>query len=444
MDHTEIGLLPIAAESPQVRTFPRDGEIHPGTCRGIMFEGDGGRIDRAAASGAPAGPLGLVLTGGGARAAYQVGVLASLARRYPELRIPVLTGISSGAINAAHLAASGGTFGEAVEELRALWSGLSPEQVFRVDAGSLLGNVARWGLRLVSGGSSAAPQVRGLVDTTPLREFLERALPSENGRIAGIDENIRRGALDAVGITTTCYGNGSSVVWIQGNARPWERPQRRSVPCRLGIDHIMASAALPLFFPAVRIGRDWYGDGGIRLAAPLSPALHLGARRLLAVSTRHDRIGPHPRRDSRGYPAPAQVAGVLMNSIFLDLIDQDVLRFERLNRLLERMPPEDRMGLDVVNLLVLRPSEDLGRLARHYEPRLPGAFRFLTRGLGTRQTRSPDMLSMLMFQGDYLTHLIRMGEADAEARADEIAAFIEPALAPLAAPREDLRTAAGG
>jgi NTE family protein len=386
--------------------------------------------------GSGTGLLGLVLTGGGARAAYQVGVLAWLARHFPQLQIPILTGVSAGAVNAAHLASHHGTFGQSVAALTGLWSGLSPEQVFRVDTWSLARNVARWGARLVSGGSRAAPQVRGFVDTTPLRHYLEEALAVVDGELTGIDYNLRRGSLRSVGISTTSYGSGRSVFWMQGDCQPWTRPQRHSVPCRLGIDHIMASAALPLFFPAVRIGHDWYGDGGIRQTAPLSPALHLGATRLLAVSTRFDRgPGTGPRRDSRGYPAPAQVIGVLLNSIFLDLIDQDVLRLQRLNRLVQRLPEEERMGLRVIELLVVRPSRDLGRLAREYEPRLPGGFRFLTRGLGTRETRSPDMLSMILFQQDYLTKVMQIGEADAESRAEEIAAFLAPSLGPAAESR---------
>src|SRR5690606_1466410 len=169
----------------------------------------------------------------------------------------------------------------------------------------------------------------------------------------------------------------------------------------------------------------WYGDGGIRLAAPLSPALHLGAHKILAISTRYAATRSEAeQRAIEGYPPPAQVLGVLYNSIFLDLIDQDVVRMERMNRLLEQLPPEKRMGMRVVELLVMRPSRDLGRLAREYEPRLPGSFRFLSRGLGTRDTRSADLLSMLMFQPDYLRHLIELGEADAEAQADRIVDFL--------------------
>ena len=200
---------------------------------------------------------------------------------------------------------------------------------------------------------------------------------------------------------------------------------RRTVLTDLSVDHVMASAALPIFFPAIRIGNQWYGDGGIRLAAPLSPALHLGADRVLAISTRYDRTQAESDTPSIiGYPPPAQVLGLLMNAVFLDLVDQDVVRLQRLNDLLEPLPPEKRGGLRPIGILVIRPSRDLGKLAAEFEPQLPRAFRFMTRGLGTRETRSPDILSMLMFQHDYLTHLMEIGEADADARADDIEAFL--------------------
>lgn len=373
-----------------------------------------------------ANELALVLTGGGARAAYQAGLLKGIADRFPELDIPILTGVSAGAINVLHLAAHQGTFRESAGELARLWGGLTPEQVFRVDLRSLARNVARWGTRLVSGGVRGAPQVQGLVDTSPLRAFLRRVLRAGDGPIAGIDEKLAAGRLKAVAVITTSYSTGQTVVWVQGrDITLWERPQRRSRKDRLTVEHAMASSALPLVFPAVRIGDEWYGDGGIRLAAPLSPALHLGASRILAVSTRYDRSRAEADRPSvTRYPPPAQVAGVLMNAIFLDLIDQDALRLQRLNRLLERLPEGRRDGLRIVELLVLRPSRDLGRLSRDYEPRLPGAFRFMTRGLGTRETESPDALSLIMFQEDYLNRLIEIGLEDAHARGEEIAAFL--------------------
>lgn len=372
------------------------------------------------------GDLGLTLTGGGARGAYQVGLLRHLARAHPELKIPILSGVSAGAVNAVHLAAHAGSFPDAVDELSALWLSLSPERVFRVDASSLLWNVTRSGIQLVSGGSAPTPRVRGMMDTAPLREFLDEALACVDGEIEGIAENLRRGTLRSVAVSTTSYTTGQSVIWVQGREiDPWARPKRRAAQTRLRLDHVMASTALPLLFPAVELEDGWYGDGGMRLTAPLSPALHLGAHKILAVSTRYDKsTAERETPEVIGYPPPAQVMGLLYNSVFLDLIDQDAMRMERMNGVLRKLPENERDGMRVVELLVVRPSRDLGRLAREYEPRLPGAFRFLTRGLGTRQTRSADLLSMVMFQADYIRRLIELGEADAAARADEIAAFL--------------------
>jgi NTE family protein len=372
------------------------------------------------------GELALVMGGGGARGAYQVGLLRHLARRHPDLRLPILTGVSAGAVNVAHLAQHTGTFSAAVTSLERLWRSLSPEQVFRVDTPALASNFLRWGVRLVSGGTVVETQTRGLVDTTPLRTFLTRALLPQEGVLSGIEQNIARGSLRAVALSTTDYGTGQSIVWMQGrNIEEWERPKRRSVSTRLTVEHVMGSSALPFFFPAVKIEDSWHGDGGIRLTAPLSPALHLGAHKILAISTRYDRSQEEANRSLiRGYPPPAQVLSILYNAIFLDLIDQDVLRLEKMNFVLRKIPREQRAGMRVVNILVLRPSRDLGKLSGEYESLLPSPFRFLTRGLGTRQTASPDILSLLMFQENYLGRLIELGEADAEARADEIEAFL--------------------
>jgi len=372
------------------------------------------------------GEIALVMGGGGARGAYQVGLLRYLARRYPALRLPILTGVSAGAVNVAHLAQHTGTFTAGVASLERLWRSLTPEQVFRVDAPALLTNFVRWGLRLFSGGTAVETHTRGLVDTEPLRKFLTRALLPQEGILTGIDQNLARGALRAVALSTTDYGTGQSIVWMQGrNLTEWERPKRRSVSTHLTVEHVMGSAALPFFFPAVRIGDSWHGDGGIRLTAPLSPALHLGAHKIIAVSTRYDRSQAEANQPLiRGYPPPAQVLSILYNAVFLDLIDQDVVRLQRMNWVLRKLPPQERDGMRVVNILVLRPSRDLGKLSRDYESLLPGFFRFMTRGLGTRQTASPDILSLLMFQADYLGRLIELGEADAEARSAEIDTFL--------------------
>ena len=372
-------------------------------------------------------PLAIVLSGGGARAAYQVGLLRCLARHRPDLRFDIITGVSAGAINAVYLASHPGGLPEAAWGLSQLWRGLTPERIFDLRSFALSRRILHWGLRLVGGGIRPGGEVRGMLDTRPLERLLSAELSTRKGEILGIGDNLERGRLEAFALTTLDYGTGQTVTWVQGrDIRSWERPNRRSVQTRMKVSHVMASAALPLFFPAIQVGDSWHGDGGVRLAAPLSPALHLGARRVLVISTRYRRSkkeAAEPLID--GYPPPAQILGHLLNAIFLDVIDEDVLRLERLNRLVRKLPPEKRDGLAPIDMLTLRPSQDLGKLASEYEPRLPGAFRFLTRGLGTRQTRSPDFLSLLMFQPEYLERLMEIGEADAEARRDEIVALLE-------------------
>ena len=372
------------------------------------------------------GELAIVLTGGGARGAYQVGILRYIAKCWPELHIPIITGVSAGAINAAYLAQAHGTFPQAADELAALWCELTPDRIFRVDVPGLLANMGRWGVQLAGGGFRES-RVRGLVDSSPLNDLLAEALAPVEGELTGVDYNLHRGTLKAVAIGTTNYATGQTVIWVQGrDLDTWQRPSRRAIETRLRVEHVMASGALPLFFPAVKIGDDWHGDGGIRLTAPLSPALHLGAHKILAISTHYERSDEEAARPAtKGYPPPAQVMGVLMDAIFLDVVDQDVMRMERMNELLRRLTPEQRGGMRVVELMTFRPSIDLGRISREYEPRLPRAFRLLTRGLGTRETASPDVLSMIMFQDDYVRRLIDLGEADAERRHDELAAFIE-------------------
>lgn len=370
--------------------------------------------------------LAIVLSGGGARAAYQVGVLRALAAEFPHLRPDILTGVSAGAVNAAFLAAHTGSFGETVDRLGTLWAGLQMEDVFRVDVLGLALNTARWGFRLVSGGRVHGPTARSLVDTQPLRALLAKVLDVDDGAIPGVATNLREGGLKAVALTASSYSTGQSITWVQGcEIEMWERAHRKSGACALTVDHVMASSALPLFFPAVQVDGMWHGDGGIRLTAPLSPAVHLGARRIIAISSRYGRSREEADRPVvNGYPPTAQVLGVLLNAIFLDLLDNDALRLKRINELVDALPIEQRGAMRHVDLLVVRPSRDLGRLVNEYESALPRAFRFLTRGFGTRETRSNDMLSLVMFQPDYLKRLLDLGEADAHARAGEIAEFL--------------------
>jgi NTE family protein len=329
------------------------------------------------------------------------------------LRLPILTGVSAGAINAAFLAGRPEPLPEAMDLLADVWGDLSTDQILRADVSSLLGNALKVVMNLGSGGARLAPQVRGLVDTTPLEQTLQRALNPE-----GIADNISRGRLAAVAVSATSYGTGRTVTFVQAASgiRMWERTRRHSVATHVGVDHVMASAAIPLFFPARSVEGEWFGDGSLRQGSPLAPAVYLGADRILVVSSRYH---PGPREiagpDDDGYPPAAQILGLMLNSIFLDNLDADAERLERINEIVTRVPNERQWLLSErpVRMLVLRPSSDLGRLAARYEDRLPRGLRYLIRGLGSRRVASPDLLSYLMFEAEYLQELIRLGERDA-------------------------------
>lgn len=380
--------------------------------------------------------LAVVLTGGGARAAYQVGVLRTIANRFPGTRFNIITGVSAGAINALFLASRQTPLPETIGDLTKLWEDLRIESVIHVAPWSLARQLSLWALRLVSGGSSLSPNVRGLVDTAPLRELLARTFPHhEGGVISGVAENVARCEPDAVAITTLNYTTGQTITWVDGcEIETWARPLRRATRTAFTIDHVMASAALPILFPAVRLGDSWHGDGGIRLIAPLSPALHLGAERILAISTSYQQtFDEAERHETVGYPPPAQILGQLMSSVFLDVMDEDALHLERSNAFLRELPPELRRGYRIVDLVVVRPSRDLSALAAHYEPLLPRGFRFLTRSLGTRETSRPDFLSLLMFERNYLREMMDIGAADAEARLDDIARLLKTPVTNVAA-----------
>jgi len=367
--------------------------------------------------------LAIMLTGGGARAAYQVGLLRGIARHFPALRFDIVTGVSAGAINAAFLAAQPGPIGEKVEQLSRLWRALECQDIFEFDYHHLI--------PFRSMVTSLLPKKqwknpRGFVDTVPLRRLMERVLHAEAGQpIQGIIDNLRSGDLHAVALMTLDYSTGQSVRWVQGRSfDSFEGPNRRNERTQLTVDHILASAALPFIFPAVAIGDQWHGDGGIRLAAPLSSAVHLGARRILAMSTGYQRTLAEASEPAvGGYPPVAQILSQLVNAVFLDAIDEDVARMERMNAMLRELDPKQRDGFKPIDLFVLRPSVDLGRLAADYEKYLPMSLRLLIRATGSQETESPDFVSMLMFEPNFTERLIKIGETDVESRLDELRSF---------------------
>jgi NTE family protein len=365
----------------------------------------------------------LVLGGGGARASYEVGILSAIADRVPTLEFPILTGVSAGAINAAYLAAHPGSFAEAVRALRADWLQLVADRVYRVRplrvGPALLRVLAAFALRRRTDPAT----VRGLVDIQPLREFLAAII-----NFAGIDPKIAAGRLQAVALSATAYGSGETVTFVQGppDAPTWQRAMRQGVRASLTLDHVMASAALPVLFPSVRLDGVFYGDGSVRQTAPLSPAIHLGARGILVITQQGDPRQPVTAAVPREYPTFAEVVGLLLHAVFLDALEADVERLERLNRLLARVPaappPE---GLRPINLLVLRPSRNLGALARGSGATLPPLLRWGVRMMGGEQAAGADFLSYLVFDPAYTNTLIELGYADAQAGWERIERFLD-------------------
>ena len=386
---------------------------------------------------APNGDLAVMLTGGGARAAYQVGLLKGLATHFPDLKIRIITGASAGAINAAYIASHQGTLLEKTRRLEKVWCELSCDSIYQFDWKAFLPFRAALASVLPKKSRFTRSRPHGLVDTWPLRQLLCRILDTRCGGAAidGIDRNIQSGDLTALALMTLDYSTGQTVRWIQGrDFDTYQGPSHRTAKTQFTVEHVLASAALPFVFPAVRIGNAYHGDGGIRMAAPLSPAVQLGAQRIIAMSTGYLR-GPEEASHQvvTGYPPAAQILSQLVNAIFLDGIEEDVARMERMNDLLRKMAPHERDGLKPIDLLVLRPSVDLGKLSGDYERLLPRKVKLLVRAMGVKETESPDFISLLMFEPSFTQRIIKLGETDVASRLPEIRAFLGETSAHLVA-----------
>jgi NTE family protein len=374
-----------------------------------------------------AGTRALVLPGGGARGAYQVGVLRAIA----EIKggegnpFPVICGTSAGAINAAVLASHAHEFSVGVERLEHFWSTMSCARIYRTDTVAVFGSGLRWALSLAFGGRLlASPQ--SLLDNRPLQNFLERNL-----RLAGIAAALDREALRGVAITASAYSRAAAISFYQGSQEvaPWSRARRHGERARLTVAHLMASAALPLLFPAVRIGYEYYGDGGMRMLAPLSPAIHLGADRLLIITTRDEKPDPAPAALAP-YPSLGEIGGYLLDTVFMDTLNADLNRLHRINRTLELVPEERQADsrLKPIDTLVIRPSRDLRRVTEEHAGDIPWAVRLLLRTLGG-WGRDWRMASYLLFEAPYCAELMRLGYEDGLREREALKAFLAPAPA---------------
>lgn len=366
-----------------------------------------------------------MLTGGGARAAYQVGLILGLAKHFPDLKFDIITGVSAGAINAIFLAAREGTLAEKAKALRQLWADLRCHHVFRPNYSVLL--PFRSAMKAILP-PRYSRRPHGLFNASPLATLLRRILntPYRGMPIQGIRHNLVHGDLRSVALITLDYSTGQSVRWVQGRGVDiYEGPNRRVELTELTVEHVLASAALPFVFPAVRIDNQWHGDGGIRLSAPLSSAVHLGARRIIAMSTGYQRTADEANVPVvHGYPPAAQIIGQLVNAVFLDVIDEDVARMERMNEMIRKLDASERNGFKPIDLFVLRPSRDLGKLSADFEKYLPTSVKLFTRALGARETQSPDVVSMLLFEPQYTELLIETGIRDVDSRVDELRGFL--------------------
>jgi NTE family protein len=377
----------------------------------------------------PKSQYGLVLSGGGARASYQAGVLSYIAEAFGGIQSPVITGISAGSLNAAHIANHTGGFRVGVHELEKLWGSLTSDDVYEVSS-SFQVFWDMFGSRIGGGSDEFFPRA-GLVDTSPLCAYLKRTLGAPDGELTGVQENIDAGQISGCAIVGTHYGTGQTVAWVDGQPLSgWDRATRVSHQGRLSVDQIMASTSLPFLFPAIEVGGGFYGDGGIRLADPLSPAVHMGANRILAISTRYGRNRKEADKPVvHGYPPSAQIFSLLLNAIFLDRLDQDAIMMERINKLVAKLSVSQRDGLRPIDLFVIRPSRDLGKLSSEYQSDLEGILSLISNGLGSSDTKSPDWLSMILFEPRYAQRLMEIGYQDAVAERESLARFLDPTSA---------------
>lgn len=369
---------------------------------------------------------GLILSGGGARAAYQVGVLAAIADLLPESAenpFEVIVGTSAGAINAVSLACGALDFQQAIRKLTSVWQSFRTDLVYRTDWWGVLRQAGRFiGQHLLGLGRGLAPVA--LLDNSPLRDLLLKELD-----FSGINLAVARRKLRAVAITAFAYQSGQAVTFYQGrgNIDPWMRHRRHGLPARLRIEHLMASSAIPLLFPPVRLNNEYFGDGAVRQAAPISPALHLGADKVLVIGvrsqTQEEQIIPMTARP----PSLAQIGGHLLNSTFIDNLESDLELLGRLNMLGQMLPQSQRkkhLGLAPVDVLVISPSKKIDEIAARHRHQLPASLRLFLRGPGATRANGGGVLSYLLFERSYCNELIELGYQDAMSKKEQLSAFL--------------------
>ena len=368
--------------------------------------------------------LGLVLQGGGARGAYQVGALKAIGEIWGQRQSPfqIISGTSVGAINAAPLAAASTDFRRGTKRLEKLWSGLRCDSIFKTHPAAIAGSSARWVWSFVAGGFGMGKPC-SLLDNKPLETLLNNAFQRD-----GIDRSIHRGALHALCITASSYGEGSSITFIEAidGIEEWDRARRKGRRTTIGTEHLMASAALPFVFPAKRVGQRLFGDGALRLTAPLAPAIHCGAKKLLVIGVRDNEEAASVCEVPEPYPSMGDMGGHALDILFNDDLDADYERLERINHTVSLLPPEvlSQTNLREIDLCSLQPSKDLRVIAAKYKSEMPHTIRLLLKSIGAWGDDSR-LISYLLFEPGYINALIELGYKDVIARRDEVAGFLQ-------------------
>jgi len=364
----------------------------------------------------------LLLGGGGARAAYQVGVLKAIAEIIPEGTdnpFPIICGTSAGSINAAALASNSMQFHVGVRKIIAVWSNFTLSQVFRVDGKHLLGRIASWLWSNIGGGKhTEGPE--SLLDNQPLRELLSSYIDFNR-----IDQALTQGDLHAYCLTACSYTSGESVSFYRGHesVKNWQRTHREGCEDNITLDHLMASAAIPIVFPAVKIDNEYYGDGSMRQISPISPALHLGADKVLIIGLRVEEKTEPPKSAER--PSLGQTAGYILDTLFLNSLFADVERLSRVNKTLDQVPDEQTGSLKKIKHLIISPSVDVAEVAMKHYSKLPKGFRTALNFLGMNKGNSRRFVSYLMFIESFCQELIDIGYADAMNQKEELKAFLD-------------------
>lgn len=376
---------------------------------------------------APHKPLtGLILSGGGARAAYQVGVLQALSELAPNgcaNPFDIICGTSAGGLNAAVLATHADCLQSGIERLEKVWNNFQSEQVYRTDWPGVLRRAARF-LWTMAFGRLRPDLPVSLLDNSPLRTLLTQHI-----ELPRVHNAIQAGHLRALCITASGYSSGESVSFYQGvtELENWRRSRRLGIRANITLEHLLASAAIPILFPAVRVNREFFGDGALRQLSPISPALHLGAKRVLVVG-----VSGQPRQNIRrrilSYPSIAQVAGHILNSSFIDSLEADVERLTRINKTLSLIPDEIRnqhSALRHIDVLTISPpAETLDQIAMRHAALLPKSIRFFMRGSGATRHSGSGVLSYLLFESEYCKELIQLGRQDAMEKREELIQFL--------------------